>query len=69
MTRKQFRRIAAILAGDLATATDEPMREKVRHIALSLSDVCCDANPYFDRRRFYVACGLSADGSLIAREV
>ncbi len=67
MTKKTFQAIAAVLAGDLATCTDDGQRLKVRGIALSLADVLAAGNSAFDRGRFYRACGLTDDGALPPR--
>lgn len=66
MTRKHYVRIAAILAGDLAICANDGERQRVRGITLSLADVMAQDNGAFDRARFYVAAGLTPDGSLKA---
>ena len=58
MTKKHFVEIAAILAGDLATAANDGERNKVRGIALSMADMFKRVNPNFDRERFYAAVGI-----------
>jgi len=58
MTAKDYRAIAAILAGDLATAANEGERLKVRGIALSLADYFAQTNARFDRTTFYAAVGV-----------
>lgn len=58
MTRKHFEAIAAILAGDLATAGNAGERLKVIGIAYSLADYFLSQNPNFDRDRFYLAVGM-----------
>jgi hypothetical protein len=62
MTRKHFEAIAAVLAGDYASAANAGERNKVRGIALSLADVFAGTNPRFNRSRFYVAVGLTEAG-------
>jgi hypothetical protein len=54
MTRKDFKAIAAILAGDYATATPAE-KGKVVRISLSLADYFQKANPRFRRDLFYAA--------------
>ena len=58
MTRKNYREVAAILAGDLATCTTPAERQKVRGITLSLADMFKRDNSRFDRDRFYEAVGI-----------
>ena len=58
MTKKHFVKIAAILAGDLATCKNGAERIKVKGIALSLADMFAQENPRFDRQRFYDAVGI-----------
>lgn len=58
MSRKHYREVAAVLAGDLATCETDGERRKVAKIACSLSDVFKRDNGNFDRQRFYTACGL-----------
>lgn len=58
MTKKHFIKIAAILAGDLATSTTDRERLKVRGITLSFADMFAQENPNFDRERFYAAVGI-----------
>lgn len=60
MSRKHYVEVAAILAGDLATASNEGERNKVRGIALSLADMFKRDNSRFDRERFYAAVGIDA---------
>jgi hypothetical protein len=59
MSRKHYVEIAAVLAGDYASAGSDAERRTVRGIAFSLADVFVKDNTRFDRRRFYGA--VSAD--------
>ena len=54
MSTKDFKAIAAILAGDFATATPAE-KGKVWVITLSLADYFAKSNPRFDRSKFYAA--------------
>jgi hypothetical protein len=54
MSRKHFKAIARILAGDYATATSKE-RDKVVRITLSLADYFQSVNSNFDRDKFYRA--------------
>lgn len=56
MTRKHFIAIAAIIAGDYACCANDGERNRVRGIALSMSDVFFASNPRFNRARFLEAC-------------
>jgi hypothetical protein len=58
MTRKHFVKVAAILAGDLASAANDGERNKVKGIAYSLADMFQQENGNFDRDRFYAAVGM-----------
>jgi hypothetical protein len=58
VTAKDYRAIAAILAGDLATSTNEETRLKVRAIALSLADYFARNNARFNRQQFYETVGI-----------
>ena len=60
MTRKDYERFAAMLAGELALArfADDDRDYRVRNIILSTADIFAQDNPRFDRDRFYQACGL-----------
>lgn len=60
MTKKHFVAIAAILAGDYATAANDAERNKVRGITLSLADYFYSVNNNFQRERFYAAVGIPA---------
>lgn len=60
MSRKHYTAIAAIIAGDYATAANDGERNKVRAIALSLADVFARENAGFNRDRFYAACGINS---------
>ena len=62
LSRKHYVKVAAILAGDLATSNTDAERRKVRAIALSLADMFAQDNAAFNRSRFYTACGIGADG-------
>lgn len=70
MTAKDFAKVADILAGDYAISadisgdylvTDETVahragrREAIENITASLADMFAQANPRFDRKRFYRA--------------
>lgn len=57
MTRKHFIKVAAIIAGDYACSANDGERNRVKGIALSLSDMFAQENPLFDRARFLRACG------------
>lgn len=70
MTRKDYVKFAAMLAGELALAKSRcgilAVADclRVKGIILSIADLFAQDNSRFDRERFYVACGLNADGSL-----
>jgi hypothetical protein len=53
-----YRAIAEILAGDLATSATPEERRKVRGITLSLADYFARDNERFVRDRFYAAVGI-----------
>lgn len=55
MTKKHFIAIAAVLAGDFASAPRGPVRYKVRDITFSLADEFGRFSPNFNRATFYVA--------------
>lgn len=57
MTKTHFEAIARILNADLAVSNTDDERNKVRGIALSMSDYFLSVNPRFDRKRFLTACG------------
>lgn len=58
MSRKHYVKVAAILAGDLATCANDAERNKVKGIAHSLADMFKQDNSAFDRDRFYSAVGM-----------
>lgn len=58
MNGSNYRAIAEILAGDLATSANEGERLKVRGITLSLADYFARENQRFVRDRFYAAVGI-----------
>lgn len=64
MTRKDYVKFAAMLAGEMAIAQDkvgtkrEVAVDAVRCIILMTADIFAQDNPRFDRQRFYEACGL-----------
>lgn len=61
MTARDFNKLAAILAGDLATARSAGKRDVVTaltNVTLSIADMCAQSNPAFDRQRFYAAAGI-----------
>lgn len=60
MSKKDFEAIAAILAGDLATATPAEFG-KVFNLTLSLADYFAQSNPRFRRDLFYAAAFGTAD--------
>jgi hypothetical protein len=53
-----YRAIAEILAGDLASCANEGQRLKVVGITYSLADYFGRENPRFIRDRFYAAVGI-----------
>ena len=57
MTKTHFENIARILNADRAVSTTPAEVEKVRVIALSLSDYFYSENPLFSREKFLTACG------------
>jgi hypothetical protein len=58
MTTKDYKAIAAILAGENATSGTDNERLKVRRIAYSLADYFRQTNENFDRAKFYAAVGI-----------
>jgi len=62
MSTKDFNAIAAILAGDFATATPAE-KGKVWCITLSLADYFAQCNPRFDRSKFYAVVNPSSAGT------
>lgn len=69
MSKKDFIAIAAILAGDFATATAAE-KGKVWCLTLSLADYFASSNSRFDRSKFYSAVLGTADHySAYMREV
>lgn len=64
MTRKDFEAIAKIISGDISCAVTMPRALAIRGVALSMADYFYQSNPRFDRTRFYLASGLTADGML-----
>jgi hypothetical protein len=62
VTAKDFRIIADILAGDIACHRNTPVAfYAIRNVCLSMADGLARDNPRFDRRKFLLACGLTAD--------
>lgn len=62
MTKKHFEAFAALLAGELAIARSQRSQktiDAVKNIIRSTGDIFAQANPRFDRERFYAACGLT----------
>jgi hypothetical protein len=55
MSQKDFTAIARIIRGDVATATPAQF-QKLFVVTLSLADYFQQANPRFDRSKFYDAC-------------
>lgn len=67
MSRKDYVRFAAMFAGEIALVSGSPKSHSahsVRGIILSSADIFAQDNPRFDRARFYVASGLTAEGNL-----
>jgi hypothetical protein len=62
MTRKHYVALAAVIAGEVATATDQRQVRTSSNIARSIADVAMQDNPFFDRVKFYLACGLDNTG-------
>lgn len=68
--KQMYERVAGLLAGELALASNNDSavgnaeRQMVRAIALSMADIFAQDNERFDRERFYLAVGLTADGEL-----
>jgi hypothetical protein len=59
MSRKHYREIAAIIAGEYACNGHDRNVERALHgVMLSLADVCKRDKSRFDRERFYDACGI-----------
>lgn len=64
ISRKHFNVIATTLHDTLDTAGSNETRTAVEEITVALCAVLAATNPRFDRRRFYTACGLTAEGHL-----
>lgn len=64
MSRNDFDKIAAALANRMVKGTSAE-RFATMMIAIDLADIFAEANPRFNYRRFYVAVGLSEDGTLL----
>ncbi len=66
MSRKHFRALAEIFAGELSVNRDnvETCRA-IRCVILSTADLCKQSNSDFNRARFYLASGLDASGQLV----
>lgn len=60
MTTKHFRQLAA-LCNRIA---EGPRSIGVEKLAHELAAICEEANPRFNRPTFFVACGLTAEGTL-----
>jgi hypothetical protein len=56
MSRKDYERIASVLAGVRQTNPDA--RVQLNVVSMTLADVFADDNPRFDRTRFLLACGV-----------
>lgn len=75
MSRKDYRAIADVIAGEVATAptTDDARRQAtlrtLRNVMLSTADVMARDNARFNRARFYTACGFESDGSRVREEL
>lgn len=68
MSRKHYKAIADIFAGEIACINREIESGRfysVRNIALSLSQEFAKENPRFNQTRFLTACGLTADDAPI----
>jgi hypothetical protein len=66
MSKKHYEAIAAIFAGDYASAKNDDCRRVVVGLALSLSDIFKRDNENFDRMRFLKACGLTKTDAAIS---
>ncbi len=69
MTRKHFEAIAAAMAQELELHSPHSPRMLNRRLGVrgcihSLADYFASENPRFDRRRFFLAAGLTHDGFL-----
>jgi hypothetical protein len=69
MSKNLFVRMAALFAGEMAAMTYLPSqrqgeRLRVRGIILSTADIFAQGNERFDREKFYLASGLTAEGML-----
>ena len=61
MSRKHYRQVAALIAGEASTHRDNPVvLETLRRVMLSMADLFAqEPGTLFDRERFYAACYLS----------
>jgi hypothetical protein len=58
MTRRDYRAIAGVIAGEVALARDQsPVLDVLRNVTRSVADVCAQDNCRFKRDTFYRACG------------
>lgn len=69
-TQRHFEAIATVMSTEMAIANErwpnkETSREQVRYVAMHLGDMFAQHNERFNRERYYAACGLNKDGSLI----
>jgi hypothetical protein len=55
MTKKDFKKFAAIFAAERALCLTLAERTVVENLVASTADVFAQGNPRFDRKRFYLA--------------
>lgn len=66
MSRCDYRSIAAIFAGELASRRyQDQALVALRCVILSLADEFVMRNTSFNRAKFYAACGLTENGELL----
>lgn len=65
MSKRHFKAVADILAGEYATSGTVAARAKVDAITRSLADLFISENPRFDRARFYAAVGIGMEPNLM----
>lgn len=61
MTRKDYIKVADMLAGEFALARHDNTVGAVaalRNVTFGIADIFAQDNPRFDRQRFYTAAGL-----------
>lgn len=60
MSRKDYVKVAEVIAAGMTCAKTDDTRQTVHVIATCIGEVFAADNPRFDRERFMAACGVTS---------